>query len=518
MKRVILAAAALVAAGCTDQPALFPNTPERPPRVVLPAGEIAVYEQDTVVIEVRGDGAVRAQLLALDSAGAILWRSEEAPITGAAAAVPVSDVGITVPRGTAIRVTGSVVTAGGERFYASDDTTAVRTLAGSASRTMRLYAGRRVRLGSGVHASDLVAAPELGVAFYAVPAEGSIGALDLLDGGKLLAGINAGAAPTKLAYAGGVLAALSADGGELSFMRTGPGGLVLIRRTLLPALEIEADTTFVAAVRPAGRALALACAAGCGAPVAVVPSGLVVLKGSAGTGPGVVRIVPALDSIAPPRLVLPGYDGAVRGDSSATIAVLTPTAPDGTRLLLQRRTGASRCLSTSLPDLVALSADGRLYAGSGAGTPPCGPGTTVVRVDTVLSAAPGLSALGVRNTLAEARLGPVADLQLSDDGSRLLVRGDSGVAIADADLRVLGTLPSPGATAAAWLRGPGAPPRIAVADSTGVTVYDATRMTRLAFIPIGNTAGPIVFLRQAGGDVVAAPISGGFVVAGIPAP
>lgn len=519
MKRAFLiAAAALAAAGCTDQPALFPGTPARPPRVVLPAGEISVYEQDTVLIDVRGDGGARAQLLALDSAGTIVWRSEEAPVTGGSAAVPVSDVGSGVVRGAVIRVTGAVVTAGGERFYASDDTTAVRTLSESASRPMRVFTGRRVRLVCGAQPSDLVAAPHLGRAYYAVPAQGVVGALDVSEGGRLAGVTEAGAAPAQLAFAGGVLAALSSDGGELSFLRAEAGGLTLIRRTLLPALEIEADTTFVAAARPAGRALALACAPGCDAPVAVVPSALVVLKGSAGVAPGVVRIVPAADSAAAPRLVLPGYETAVRGDSAATMVVFTPTAPDGTRRLLQRRTGASRCLSTSLPDLVALSGDGRLYAASGASTPPCGPGTRIVRVDTVLSEAPGVSALGVRNTLAEARLGPVAELQLSDDGSRLLVRGDSGVAITDADLRVLGTISVPGVTAATWLRGAGAPARIAVADSTGVSVYDAARMTRLAHLSIGNTAGPIVFMRHAGGDVVAAPIAGGFVVAKVTAP
>ena len=519
MKRAFLiAAAALAAAGCTDQPALFPGTDPRPPRVVLPAGEIAVYEQDTIVIDVRGDGAVRAQLLALDSAGAVVWRSEEAPVTGTIASVAVSDVGSGIARGTMLRVTGAVVTAQGERFYASDDTAAVRTLSESASRPMRVFAGRRIRLAGGVHATDLVAAPDLGLAYYAVASRGIVGAVDPTGGGRLQGGIEAGGGPAKLAYAGGVLAALSLDGGEVSFMRAGAGGLSLIRRTLLPALEIEADTTFVAAVRPAGGALALACLPGCEAPVAVVPSGLVVLKGSGGAVPGAVRIVPAIDSLAAPRLVLPGYESAVRGDSAVTLTVFTPTAPDGTRRLLQRRSGASRCLSTSLPDLVALSADGRLYAGSAASTPPCGPGTRIVRWDTVLSDAPATSALGVRNTLAEARLGPVADLQLSDDGARLLVRGDSGVAVTDADLRVLATLSIPGATAAAWLRGAGAPARIAIADSTGVAIYDAARMTRLAHVAIGSTAGPIVFLRHGGGDVVVAPISGGFVVAGVAAP
>lgn len=519
MKSVfLLAAAALVAAGCADQPALFPGTPARPPRVVLPAGDLALYEQDTVTLDVRGEGAVRAQLLVLDSAGSVVWRSEEAPVLGTAAAVPVSGMGSGVPRGAVMRVTGSVVTKDGERYYASDDTAAVRTLSASATRTIRIFAGRRVRAWSGSYVpADLVAAPDLGLAFYANTPLGAIGTLELSESGVLLAAVAAGAAPAKLAYSRGLLAALSADGGEVSFLRAGPEGLSPARRTLLPALEIEADTSFLAAARPAGRTLALACAPGCDAPVAVIPSALLVLKGTAGAAPGVVRIVPA-DSTAPSRLVLPGHESAVRGDSAVTLAVFTPAAPGGARRLLQSRAGASRCLSASLPDVVALAPDGRLYAGSAATTPPCGPGTRVVRLDSALSGAPAVSALGVRNTLAEARLGAVADLQLSDDGTRLLVHGDSAVLVTDADLRVLGTLPVTGATAVAWLRGAGAPARIAVADSTGVGVYDPAHLTRLVHIPVGRTAGPLVFLHRAAGDVLAAPIAGGFVVARVPAP
>lgn len=519
MKSVfLLAAATLVAAGCADQPALFPGTPEPAPRVVLPAGDLAVYEQDTVTLDVRGDGAARAQLLVLDSAGAVLWRSEEAPVRGAAAAVPVSGVGIGVPRGAVLRVTGALVTRDGERYYASDDTAAVRTLSAAATRAMRIFAGRRVRAWSGSNApADLVAAPELGLAFYANTPQGLIGTLELSGNGGLREPVAAGAAPAKLAYSRGVLAALSADGGEVSFLRAGPEGLSPERRTLLPALEIEADTSFLAAARPAGRTLALACAPGCDAPVAVIPSALVVLKGTAGAAPGVVRIVPA-DSTAPSRLVLPGHESAVRGDSAVALAVFTPMAPDGSRRLLQSRAGASRCLSASLPDVVALAPDGRLYAGSAATPPPCGPGTRIVRLDSALSGAPAVSALAVRNTLAEARLGAVGDLQLSDDGTRLLVRGDSAVLVTDADLRVLGTLPVTGATAVAWLRGAGAPARIAVADSTGVAVYDAARLTRLVHIPVGRTARPLVFVHRAEEDVLAAPIAGGFVVARVPAP
>jgi predicted DNA-binding protein len=310
-----------------------------------------------------------------------------------------------------------------------------------------------------------------------------------------------------------VLAALSQDGGELSFLRAGAAGLSLLRRTLFPALEVEADTTLLAASRPAGRSLALACPGACGDPVAIVPSELVVLKGTGPTAPGVVRIVSSADSTADPRLVLPGYDDVVQGDTALSLAVFTPAAPDGARRLLQRRAAASRCLSTWLPDVVALASDGRLYAAGGAEAPPCGPGTRVVRIDAGLSSTPATSALAVRNTLAEARLGHVVDLQLSDDATRLLVRGDSAVAVTDADLRVLGTLATPGATAVGWLRGAGGPAWIAVADSTGFTVYDAARMVRVAHVAVGATAGPLVFVRGGDGDVLAAPIRGGFVVA-----
>jgi hypothetical protein len=515
---MMITAAVLLGAGCTDQPALFPGIPDRAPRVVLPAGEIALYEEDSIVLEVSGDGGVRAQLLILDDAGAVAWRSQEASVQGTVAAVEVSGLGNSVPRGAVMRLTAAVMTSDGERYYASDDTLAVRTLSQSATRALRVYSGRRVRVWSGGQvAADMVGAPDLGVAYYASPAEGRIGILDLNGPGRLLAG-TAATTPARLAYAGGIVAAMSADGGELAFMRALPDGLQPLRRTLLPALEIEADTSFLAAARPAGWALGFACAPGCDTPVAVVTSGLVPLKGAAGPAPGVVRLIPALDSETPQRVVLPAYEAAVRGDSAIGVAVFTPAAPDGARRLLQHRTGVSRCLSTWLPDVVALSADGRLYAGSGAASPACGPGTRIVRVDTVHSAAPAVSALGVRNTLAESRLGRLVELQLSDDGTRLLVRSDSVLAITDGDLRVLSTLQATGVTAAAWLRGPLAPARIAVADDAGITIYDPDRMLRLADIQVGPTRGPIVFLNRVDGVVVAAPIAGGFVVARVSVP
>jgi hypothetical protein len=207
----------------------------------------------------------------------------------------------------------------------------------------------------------------------------------------------------------------------------------------------------------------------------------------------------------------------VRGDTGVAATVFRPAA--GGRELIQRRDGASMCLATALGDvLVAAGSDGVAYAAAGGSQPVCGPGTGIVRIDAAATPVARLSSLAIHNMLAEDRIGRIADLHLSDDGASLLVLGEESVAVLDTLLRVRGTLPVPGARSVAWLRGSGQH-RFAVADGDGVSVYDALRLTRIARIPLGPTAGPIVYLARASGtDVIAAVIPGGFVVAPVPGP
>ncbi|HEX6038592.1 hypothetical protein [Longimicrobium sp.] len=494
--------------------------------MTLPAGELAVYERDTVRIAVEGDldRDTRAQLLILEARREVLWRSGEAPVREGHAAVPVEGVSPAVERGSQLLLTAVLFDDGGNRVYASDDSAAA-TLAKAAVRPVRVYAGRRLLAAGGATPIDLTGAPERAMAFFPVQADGTVGVLDLSGDGEVRGYVPAAARPERVAYRGGALAVLGAGGGEVTWLRPDGDQWRTVRRVELPALELELDTLTSAAVRPTARRLALGCAdASCTALYALLPSGVQVLDGTVPdpARAGVLRAISETDSAqrAHPGgawLVLPEYGEAVRGDTSVAATVFRPAA--GGRDLIQRRDGASMCLATALGDvLVAAGSDGVAYAAADGSRPVCGPGTGIVRIDDAATPVARLSSLAIHNMLAEDRIGRIADLQLSDDGASLLVLGEESVAVLDTLLGVRGTLPVPGARSVAWLRGSGQH-RFAVADGDGVSVYDALRLTRIARIPLGPTAGPMVYLARASGtDVIAAVIPGGFVVAPVPGP
>lgn len=524
--RALAAALLVAAAACVDRPALFePEKPGGGVRLTLPSGSLAVYERDTVVFQVDAATEVsgaRVQLLFLDSARTVLWRSAEVPVRGGDVAVPVDGVSAAVERGVELQATAVLSDDSGSRFYASDDSVSVATLARAAVRPARVYAGRRVRVGGGSQPADLALAPELGWAFFPVPEEGRVGVLDLAGEGRVAGYLDVGPRPERLAYRAGVLAVLGAGGGEVSWVRAAAGEApAVVGRTLLPPLEVELDTLTTVAVRPVGQAIRLGCDdPGCTTPHALLPSGVQVIEGTVPdpARAGVLRVLRRTDPGAglTGPIVLPGHNPAVRGDTMLTASVFAPTAEGRTRV--QARTDASGCLVTALGGVhIAASADGVVYA-AGAGTQPaCGAGTALVRIEDAGTPAARLSTVAIHNSLADDRIGRVLDLQLSDDGTALLVLGDESVVVLDTLLRVQAILPAPGARSIAWRRGGGG--RFAVADGDGVSVYDAGRLTRIARIPIGPTAGPIVYLsRGAGPDVVAAAIPGGFVVATAPAP
>lgn len=517
----LVVAVLVAAAACVDRPALFePEKPGGGVRLTLPPGSLAVYERDTVVLQIDAGeaGGARVQMLLLDSTRTVRWRSAEVPVRGFHVAVPVEDVPPTVERGAELLVTAVLSDDSGSRFYASDDSASVSALARAAVRPVRIYAGRRIRGGAGSYPADLALAPELGWAFFPVPEDGRVGVLELAGEGRVAGYFDVGPRPERVAYRAGVLAVLGAGGGEVSWVRAAAGEApAVVGRMLLPPLELELDTLTTVAVRPVGQAIRLACGDPvCASPHALLPSGVQVIDGTVPhpAGAGVLRVLRMADpgdGLTGP-IVLPGHNAAVRGDTMLTAAVFAPTADGRTRV--QARTDASGCLATALGGVhVAASADGVVYA-AGAGTQPaCGAGTGLVRIEDAATPAARLSTVAVHNSLADDRIGRVLDLQLSDDGTALLVLGDESIAVLDPLLRVQAILPAPGARAIAWRRGGGAG-RFAIADGNGVSVYDAGRLTRIARIPLGPTSGPIVYLsRGAGPGVIAAAIPGGFAVA-----
>jgi hypothetical protein len=520
----VLAAVLVLATGCVDRPRLF--EPVDPPAInmALPQGEIQVHERDSVRVAVTGQGtSLRAQLLLLDSAGSVLWRSALVPVTGGTADVPVEEVPATVERGRTVFMTGVVADGDGARYYASDDTVAAPRLSDAARRAARIWAGQRVRTADGTTPSDLTVDADRGRAYFPIPSSSAVGVLDLTGAGAILGSLDTGFRPGRVAYRAGVLAVLGESGGELALLRIGQEPHR--ESTLLPALELELDTTFLGAVRPTARGLAVGCRDGaCTDPLALVPSALQVIEGSVGepAAASVLRLVTVGDVDQPgiPALVLPGFASVIRGDTSAAARVYTPRTPDGNRAEVLRRDDASVCLATSIGGgVLAAGAPGVAYVVSpSAGAPVCGPGTGIIRLDGVGTSGVSVSALAIRNTMADDRIAGVTDLQVDDSGVAVIARAADAVLVLDSYLRVRGSVPAPDARAVAWLRGAtGTAERFAVADAEGVTIYDAQRLTVVHRLPLGPTQGPLVFLARANGErVVAAPTAGGFVVASVP--
>lgn len=520
----LAAAAASVLSACVDRPGLFDPEEPLPINIALPAGEVAVHEMDTLSVSVRGDGTLQAQLLMLDSVGTVLWRSATVSVERGVATVAIQDVPGTVERGTTVFLTAVATDAGGARYYASDDSVAASRLVDAARRPGRVWAGMRLRTEAGYTPAALAADPEAGRAYYPVPGASAVGILDLGSTPARIVGSHAIAfRPGRVAYRAGVLAVLGESGGELAFVRGGVGAAA--PPGLLPPLELELDTTLLAAVRPTGLGLTLGCAdEACGDPYALVPSALQVLDGAVPnvTAASVLRVLPSgTAEPAPPALALPGFSSVLRGDTAAAATVFTPRSPDGTRAEVLRRDGVSVCLATSLGGaLVAAGAPGVAYVASpGDGEPACGPGTRIVRLDGLGGGAGvALSALAVRNTQGDDRIAGIEELQVADGGGAVLARTRDAVLVLDPYLRVKGAVPLQSGRAISWLRGPGAGAgSFAVADETGIRIYDAERLTLLERVPVGPTQGPVAFLLNARGErVLAAPVAGGFVVATLP--
>lgn len=521
-----LLAALSIAAACVDRPRLF--EPPGPPAInmALPAGEIEVHERDSVRVSVSGEStALRAQLLLLDSAGGVLWRSRLVPVAGGRADVPVEDVPAAVERGAAVFITGLVAEEDGTRYYASDDTVAATRLGDAARRPARVWAGQRVQTGDGAVPGDLTLDADRERAYFPITGTSAVGILDLAGPGRISGSFDAGFRPGRVDYRAGVLAVLGASGGELSLVRIGQDA-ASGSGTLLPALELELDTTFLGAVRPTGRGLAVSCLDdACRDAFALVPSTLQVIEGSVPepTAASVLRQL-SPDGEAGvsgvPALALPAYAGVLRGDTSADATVFSPRTPDGDRAQVLSREDVSVCLATSLGGaLLAAGPPGVVYLVSpSAGEPACGPGTRIVRLDGVGTSGVSVSALAVRNTMADERLAGVTDLRVADSGGAVLALAGDAVLVLDPYLRVTGSVPAMDARVVAWLRGAsGASDRFAVADGGGITVYDAQQLTVVHRVRVGPTQGPLVFLQRASGErVVAAATAGGFVVATVP--
>jgi hypothetical protein len=522
-----------------DQGELFgpdPEPPEDAPLVRLAAASYVLYEGDEVKVRVEGlDGrAAQAQVLVLDRAREVVWRSGRVAVADTLARVPVTGLPQRLFADTALALSAAVE-AGGVRVYAGDDTAAVLAREQAALRPVRFYPGEVVALDAGRPQSFALDAAT-GRLYFAARDRARIGVIDVAAR-REVAGVDVPTGPVALRFLGGRLGALIADGTELAVFEAG-ADLVLRERILLPTLVLDVQTlraaadstspaqvdTLAAVVRPYAAALAWGCAdAGCASPVAFTASRLAGADPAEATAVMRRVSVGGDEPVAP--LVVPGYrPGVLPSDTIASRVRVFATRQSGADSLVYDRADRMRCPTATMGGAafdVAPGGAAVLYAAV-EGELACGDGTRLMRVDQAASGDPRFSALARRNLLGEDRIGAVAEVRVSPDAQMVLVRAEDRVHLFDADLRLRGTLAVEGPTAVAWVEGgPAASLHFAVAAADGVALYDTVRRVVVTRFPLGPTRESLLAVWRSGQQLVAAagPLDrDGVVTARVPVP
>lgn len=511
----------LVAGGCIDRGALItdPVAERDLPLVRHTQAGYTLYEGDSVrVVLDRAAGAAGsgAELLVVNAAREVLWRSAEVTVRDSSVTLPVAAVPSTLFGDTTLFLTATLRVRG-TRVYATDDTIAVVERERAALRPVRFFPGRvvGVRIGG---PQSLALDPATGRLYFASATRAEIGVVDLAAGDRLgVFGVPSG--PVALSFRAGLLAALIADGTELSIIdvATGAGSE---RRVLLPTLSLRVLTTVLQAmdttparvdtldaiVRPFGQGLALGCTdTACERMVAFTSSDLASADSEARSA--VRRLaVRGSEPVAP--LLVPRFVSGLPTDTVSSSIAVFGSARSGTDSLVQARSDALRCPSVSVGDGpfdVAPGPGSLLYATTREDVEPCGAGTRLMRIDHAASTDSTFSLLARRNLIGENRIAVANEVRVSPDGVYVLVRTTVGIHLFDADLRLRATLPLTRATAVAWLQGPEArSTHFAVASAEGVVVYDTARRLPSARFPIGATRESMLALWRSGTDIVAA--------------
>lgn len=536
---LVLAAVLAVPVACIDQAELVTGTDPADvldlPLVRHTRTTYVLYEGDSVRVRLEGtkDISGEAEVLVLNAAHDVLWRSPEVAVRDTVALLPVVAVPASFYGDTTLRLSLSF-RAGGTRVYASEDTVAVTERARAATKPVRFFPGRVVGVQAG-QPQSLVLDAAAGRLFFASRERAEIGVLDLAAGNRL-GSIRVPSGPVALAIRDGTLGALIADGTELAVFDTGELGAAE-RRILLPTLALAIRTmtqpakdstparfdTLNAVVRPFGQGLAWGCSdAQCGRLVAFTSSDVASANDQARS---VVRRVTVRGSAVSPLLSL-GYTGALPTDTIPSEFALWGTAASGRDSLAEARVSVLRCPTVSLGDGpfdVAWRAGAVLYATVEEDVEPCGVGTRLMRVDDAASSEAGFSFLARRNLVGENRIGRAREIRVSPDGAFVLVRADGGrVHLFDADLRLRATLMVESPTAVAWLQGGSqGSTYFAVASSLGVVLYDTQRRLPVTRFPVGPTRESLLVLWRSAGEIVAAaaPLGrDGLVTARLPFP
>jgi hypothetical protein len=153
--------------------------------------------------------------------------------------------------------------------------------------------------------------------------------------------------------------------------------------------------------------------------------------------------------------------------------------------------------------------NGSIYVGLDPRVSDCKLGVPLIRLDRPdgPGATPGaqpsqVSVLAFRNLLGENRITETRALDVSEDGSRVLVLDRDRIHILDDALRLRETLAVPGVQAIAWLREEGPVSRFAVVTEDAVEIYGSRDMVRQGRIVLGRLSGLAAFARVNGETVV----------------
>jgi hypothetical protein len=516
MKRHILLVPALALAACVDTPVLFAPGAERTmPILALGTDTLALREGDRITVRVdpRGPDSVRAEILLVDSARTILWRSGGSPPLRDSATFAFTGLPAGARRAF---LTGSLVDAAGHRVYATSDSSPEPSLARAALQPVIVYEGNLLPVDGRVVA--LAAAYDLGRVYFA---DGKrVGVVDLatMTAG---AGFAAVAQPEALAYTHGRLGVLSGGGVEVAAFDVAAGGRLLSRSALpplvarmaVPSRQTDASgqpttQTYRYQVRPYARNLALVCAGSdpaCTEVAAFGSSDMVdPATGSSGTG---LREIGFAGRPAFPFLVAPAHDLAtvVRDSTPAALTLLDASVPTGRDSVVHVADGVGRCAMLTAGGAAIAGSPlpgGPLYVGLDARGSECDPNVPLIRLDRPDGPVAAASVLAYRNLLGENRIEETRALDVSEDGTRVLVLDRDRVHLLDGALRLRGSLAVPGAQAVAWLREAGAPSRFAVVTADAVEVYGATDLVRHGRISPGPLSGLVAFGRAGGAHVL----------------
>ncbi|HEY0035624.1 MAG TPA: hypothetical protein VGB66_02990, partial [Longimicrobium sp.] len=382
----------------------------------------------------------------------------------------------------------------------------------------------------------LAAARDLGRVYYADRVKGTIGVVDLATL-SLRTRFAVGAHPEGMAYMRGHLGVLSDNGVEVAAFDVANGNRFL-SKTLMPPLLASMTVVTPAAtggtasvdlfryqIRPYALNLALVCVGGAGCPeIGAFGSSEIAepSKGSEGTG---LREFSFAGRSGAPFFSAPRHNLATvaRDSTGGSLTLLDASIPVGTdSIVYQAAAPVGRCnmLNSGGAAIAASPRDnGSIYVGLTGRATDCLLDVALVRIDNPDDPLPVVSALAFRNLLGEDRITETRALDVSEDGSRVLVLDREHVHLLDDALRVRASLRVPGVQAAVWLRETGPVSRFAVVTEDAVEIY-GTDLVRQGRIVLGKLAGLAAFARVGGETVVVvAPRDAkGVLVARIPLP